>query len=143
MLIVLTSTSVAIVMVVIIHYEVLTHLSEIHFKRPWSKRILLPVGVLGVILTHVFEVWVFAMTYYFVLTFDGVGGIAGNFNDELLDYAYFSFVTYTSLGYGDLVPEGYVRFIAGAESLVGLVLIAWSASFTYLEMQRITERSRH
>jgi hypothetical protein len=29
-----------------------------------------------------------------------------------------------------------MRFMAGVEGLVGLVLIGWSASFTYLEMQR-------
>ena len=43
----------------------------------------------------------------------------------------FSLVTYTSLGYGDIAPLGPARLLAGIESL-----IAWSASFTYLEMQR-------
>lgn len=49
-------------------------------------------------------------------------------------HVYFSFTTYTSLGYGDIVPVGPARFIAGLESLMGLVLIAWTASFTYFEM---------
>ena len=49
---------------------------------------------------------------------------------------YFSLVTYTSLGYGDIAPLGPARLLAGIESLIGLGLIAWSASFTYLEMQR-------
>ena len=51
------------------------------------------------------------------------------------DVLYFSLITYTSLGYGDIAPLGPARLLAGIESLIGLGLIAWSASFTYLEMQ--------
>ena len=136
MLTVLICTTVAIVFVVALHYEVLTHLSETHFKRKWPSRLLLPVGVLIVIFTHVIEVWVFGFVYFLLFSIDGTGDIVGEFNYEILDCVYFSFVNYTTLGYGDLVPTGYIRFSAGTESLVGLVLIAWSASFTYLEMQR-------
>ncbi len=139
MIIVFTFTSIAIILVVAIHYEVLTHLSEKHFKREWPSRLLLPVGVLIVILTHVIEIWVFAFAYLLIFLFNGVGDIVGEFNYTILDYVYFSFVNYTSLGYGDLVPIGHIRFIAGTEPLVGLVLIAWSASFLYIEMQRIVK----
>ncbi len=142
MFIVLFFTVVAVIIVVAIHHEVLTHLSEVHFRRKWSSRLLLPVGVLIIIFTHIVEVWVFAGVYYLMASFDGVGAIIGDFGHQILDYAYFSFITYTTLGYGDIVPSGYVRFIAGTESLVGLVLIAWSASFTYLEMQRVADNKR-
>jgi hypothetical protein len=40
------------------------------------------------------------------------------------------------VGFGDLVPSGPIRFLSGMEALTGFVLIAWSASFTYLEMER-------
>lgn len=40
------------------------------------------------------------------------------------------------LGLGDLVPVGAVRFMTGTEALTGFVLIAWSASFTFVEMER-------
>ena len=52
---------------------------------------------------------------------------------DLLD---FSLVNYTSLGYDDIVPLGPARVLAGVESFVGLVLIAWTASFTHFEMRR-------
>lgn len=138
MLTVITCTTLAILLVVAIHYEVLTHLSENHFKRKWPSRLLLPFGVLIVIFTHVIEVWVFAFAYLLAFSIGDVGEVVGAYNYTILDHVYFSFVNYTSLGYGDLIPRGHIRFMAGAESLVGLVLIAWSASFTYLEMQRIT-----
>ncbi|MEZ5482988.1 MAG: potassium channel family protein [Porticoccaceae bacterium] len=55
--------------------------------------------------------------------------------------AYFSFTTYSSLGYGDVVPFNNLRFVAGLEALIGLVMITWSASFMYLEMARFWEKS--
>ena len=142
MIVVLIITSITIILVVAIHYEVLTHLSEKHFSREWPSRLLLPIGVLIVIFTHIVEVWLFAFAYLIIFSFDGVGDVVGEFDYAILDYAYFSFVNYTSLGYGDVVPVGHIRFMAGTESLVGLVLIAWSASFTYLEMQRIVKNKK-
>jgi len=49
---------------------------------------------------------------------------------------YFSAETYTSLGFGDLTPAGPLRLLSGVEALNGLVLIGWSASFTYIAMER-------
>lgn len=49
---------------------------------------------------------------------------------------YFSAETYTSLGYGDVVPGGALRLLAGMEALNGLLLIGWSASFIYIAMER-------
>lgn len=43
---------------------------------------------------------------------------------------------YTTLGTGDIEPHGDLRYLTGLESLTGLVLITWSASFLYLEMTR-------
>ncbi len=40
------------------------------------------------------------------------------------------------MGFDAANPSGAIRLLAGTEALTGLVLIAWSASFTYLEMAR-------
>ncbi|MBT8124500.1 MAG: potassium channel family protein [Gammaproteobacteria bacterium] len=137
MTLVFISTIMVIVLAVALHYEVLTHLAEKHFKRAWPSRLLLPVGVIIVIMTHVIEVWLFAFLYYFLLPLENTGEVIGEFSNTVLDCAYFSFVNYTSLGYGDIVPVGHIRFTAGSEALTGLVLIAWTASFTYLQMQQL------
>ena len=142
MILVFISTIFVIVLAVALHYEVLTHLAERHFKRPWPSRLLLPVGVLVVILTHVIEIWIFAFLYYFLLSLGNVGDIIGEFNYTIKDCAYFSFVNYTSLGYGDIVPVGDLRFTAGSEALVGLVLIAWTAAFTYIQMQQLVSNKK-
>ncbi len=56
------------------------------------------------------------------------------------EYYYFSIVTYTSLGYGDLTPIGRMRLLAGIEALTGIILVAWTSSHLFLMMQRYWER---
>ena len=51
-------------------------------------------------------------------------------------------MSYTTVGFGDVTPVGPIRFMAATEALTGLVLITWSASFTYLEMERFWGRAR-
>ncbi len=49
---------------------------------------------------------------------------------------YFSTETFTSLGFGDMMPVGPIRMLAGIEALNGLLLIGWSASYLYIAMER-------
>ena len=42
-----------------------------------------------------------------------------------LDYLYFSVVTFTTLGYGDLRPLGYMRLVAGSEAIIGVILMSY------------------
>ena len=44
---------------------------------------------------------------------------------------------FTTVGFGDIVPTGPLRLLAGMEALTGFVLITWTASFLYLEMNRL------
>ena len=50
---------------------------------------------------------------------------------------YWSAVTFVTVGFGDIVPTGPLRLLAGMEALTGFVLITWTASFLYLEMNRL------
>jgi hypothetical protein len=45
-------------------------------------------------------------------------------------------MSYTTVGFGDVVPVGPIRFLAGTAAITGLVLIGWTISFTALEMER-------
>lgn len=59
--------------------------------------------------------------------------------DDLTQYIYYSFITYTSLGFGNLMPTGTLRFLTGLKALTGLLLITWTASFMYMKMQQYWE----
>ena len=90
----------------------------------------------AIFLTHVVEITLFAAAFY-VMGNVGLGQLSGAYNSTVVDYFYFSIATYSTLGIGDIAPDGAMRMVAGIEALAGLLLIAWSASFTYLMMERL------
>lgn len=45
-------------------------------------------------------------------------------NGTMLTPLYFSVTTFTTLGYGDFAPTGWLRFVAGLQALIGVGLIA-------------------
>ncbi len=127
---------VVVALAVLIHYECLVLLSKYMPKHLSKPRFRLVIGVLGALLAHSLEVWLFALAYYLMLQSGGWGSFDGNFDGSIWDCVYFSYTSYTTLGYGDIAPHGLVRYLAGIESLTGLVLITWTASFLYSQMQR-------
>lgn len=48
---------------------------------------------------------------------------------------YYASETYSALGYGDILPAGYLRLIASVSPLNGSLLLAWSGSFLFLLIQ--------
>lgn len=125
---------------VMIHYEFLYRFTNIMPQLKIRHRFRIVLGVFAALTAHAAEVWVFAFSYYLMHKSDGWGYFQGNFEGSLMDCVYFSFTTYTTLGTGDIEPIGDLRYLTGLESLTGLVLITWSASFLYLEMTRYWDR---
>ncbi|HAC34009.1 MAG TPA: ion transporter [Gammaproteobacteria bacterium] len=125
-----------VVLTVAIHYEFLFRTYRLlrHITLQYRYRVV--IGVLAALLAHVVEIWIFGLAYYWQQQSVRLGSLQGNFDGSLLDCVYFSFTTYSTVGYGDIEPVGHLRFTAGLESLTGLVLITWSASMLFLEMQR-------
>lgn len=121
---------------VMIHYEFLHQVTLLMPRVNIPHRFRIVMGVFVALTAHAVEVWIFAISFFIMHEADGWGHLQGNFNGSLLDCVYFSFTTYTTLGTGDIVPLGDLRYLTGLESLTGLVLITWSASFLYLEMTR-------
>jgi len=128
--------SFVVALAVVIHYEFLYRTSIYIPRMVVRHRFRIVFGVFAALIAHAIEIWIFAIAYYYMVHSGGWGELRGNFNGSLLDSAYFSFTTYTTLGFGDIEPHGSLRFLTGVESLTGLVLITWTASFLYYEMQR-------
>ena len=136
MLIVFAVNLLVIGLAVAIHYEFLRGVSALMPRLAFPHRSRIILGVFGALTAHAVEVWIFAGAYYLMHHAEGWGYLAGNFDGSLLDCVYFSFTTYSTLGFGDIEPWGDLRYLVGLEALTGLVLITWSASFLYLEMTR-------
>lgn len=146
MLISLLINFVVVALCVLIHFETINLLTNTLFKPRASPRINILLSLFACFFAHLIEVLIFAVAYFGYIHAGGFGeliggdpqghGLFGTPSTGLIDCIYFSLTCYTSLGFGDLAPTGWLRFLAGVEALTGLLLIAWTASFMYLEMQK-------
>lgn len=135
----LATTGLIVVLVTLsafVHYEVLRLCNEKLPRLGWvagRARVLLAIG--AAFCSHLAHIALFAGAYW-ILHDTALGSLHGQMQGPAASFLYFSAETYTSLGYGDLYPVGEMRLIAGIEALTGLLMIGWTASFTYFEMCR-------
>lgn len=83
---------------------------------------------------HWLEISAFGILYYMLVEMGHFGSVSGA--HSLQDYMYFSVSSYTSLGVGDLYPQGHMRILSGSEALMGLIMITWSATFAMKEASK-------
>lgn len=125
----------------IVHYEALRALSYVMPRLGSWPRYKLVVVVVGAFLAHVVEIAMYGAAYHWLAWHHDMGSINGSHRPTVLDCMYLSATTYSSLGYGDIVPEGTIRLLAATEVLLGLILIGWTASYLYISMERFWESS--
>ncbi len=136
MLLVALTCVLLIAVTTVIHYEVLRTLGSVLGTLQIPHRSKLLVVIFTTFAAHLVEIAVYGVTLYVLVRYVGVGALQGSTEFSLMNCLYFSGETYTTLGFGDLTPTGPVRLLAGVEALNGLLLIGWSASFTYVSMER-------
>ena len=92
----------------------------------WAATGLFVIVAAWIVLLHLAEIAVWAVFYAWK------GAIA-----DLQTAFYFSAVTYTTTGYGDVVlPEGW-RLTGGVEALTGIVMCGWSTGFFVAIVNRL------
>lgn len=84
---------------------------------------LVPLGVilfvvLGLVAIHSVEIWLYGAAFWAI-------GAVNDFETAL----YFSTVTFTTLGYGDVVLKDNWRLFGAIEAGNGLILFGWSTAF--------------
>lgn len=132
----LTVAALLIAMCLYLHFNVLRLIARKMSKIQVGNRNPMLVVMTFIFLTHLLEIILFAVGFW-IMKMAGTGDLAGAHTSSVADYFYFSVASYTTLGIGDITPTGSMRLVAGIEALTGLLLIAWSASFTYLTMEQI------
>jgi voltage-gated potassium channel Kch len=120
----------------VLHYEVLGGLQSALPRLAIPNRARLLVVILIAFLAHAIEIALYGLALHVLIAFLHAGTLTSVEHSSFVAALYFSAETYTSLGFGDLAPTGPARLLAGVEALNGLLLIGWSASFTYLSMER-------
>lgn len=113
--------------------RLLQHLSA--FERRLSQRqdkhaihsySLLSAAVFGIITIHTIEIWLWASIYLYL----------GEFT-ELKTALYFSAVTSTTLGYGDITLSEQWQLLGTFEAMGGLILFGVSTAFLLALFNRL------
>jgi hypothetical protein len=118
---------------ILIHGSVLNYLESLKIQK--INYLVFTKFSSILMLSHLIHITIFALFYaYFYESYDATKLFGGNVQDNFIDFFYFSISCYTTLGIGDVYPLGNMRITTGIEALVGLMLIAWTATFklTYL-----------
>ena len=135
-LVVVVGTLLALGLCVLLQYEGLVLTWKWISRHKGHRRVKVLYAIACIITLHVVEIWIFGVVIWALLQWPATGSLHGPESADLLECVYLSAITFSTVGFGDIAPVGPIRFLAGMEALTGFVLITWSASFTYLEMER-------
>ncbi len=97
----------------------------------WKAQDMLLVWImsaLALLFLHFAEIVVWAVTYLLLPDLPELT----SFEEAL----YFSLVTFTSLGFGDITLAGPWRILSGIETMTGILLFGWSTALLFLVVQR-------
>ncbi|HBH36772.1 MAG TPA: two pore domain potassium channel family protein [Curvibacter sp.] len=136
MLTVVIAAALLVTVTGFLHYEVLRGLNASLPRLAVPDRLKILVVIAIAFVTHALEILLYGIAVYLLVAHGGAGELAGASDSLFSTSLYFSAETYTSLGFGDVTPNGPIRLLAGVEALNGLLLIGWTASFTYISMER-------
>jgi Ion channel len=114
-------------MLVLIHW--LAGLRQVLESPSAPRRVwLLLRFFLWIVLLHLIQVGLWAVVYWLAHEVP-----------TLETAVYFSLVTYTTIGFGDVVLGPGWRVLAGIEGLTGVLLIGWSTAFVFAIVNRMYE----
>jgi len=95
-------------------------------KRFWPTTFLFALIAVWIVVLHLVEISVWAVAYV------SYGALP-----DLPTALYFSAVTYTTTGYGDLVLPPEWRLDGGVEALTGILMCGWSTGFFFAVVNRL------
>jgi hypothetical protein len=138
---VVMTTLLLVVACILLHYIGLDQTwAWLDHRRGARRHRRVLYGLLAALMLHISQIWLFGIGYWLLAMWPATGHVQGAQPLGLFDAVYLSAASFTTVGFGDLTPIGALRFMSGTESLIGFMLITWSASFTFLEMDRYWRR---
>ncbi len=91
-----------------------------------SRMLAMNTVVIGVFAVLTAEVWLWAAGFSLI-------GVVDDFETAL----YFSTITFSTVGYGDVVPHPEWRMLAALEGVNGFLLIGWSTAYLIAAGMRV------
>ena len=105
---------------------------ESKFQHRFGDLIALSSTAIALLLIHTIEVFLWAIAYYWL--------VGAEVFQDLESAIYFSTVTFTSLGYGDIVIEGPWRMLCAIQVMTGILIFGWSTALLFAVVQKIWQR---
>lgn len=99
------------------HLEKIILILRRTFRR-FANTSAIVIGVLFVMLVHTINVWVWAATFYAIGAFQ-----------EFEPALYFSLVSFSTLGFGDITLDHQWRLLSGLTAANGLLSFGWSTAY--------------
>ena len=103
----------------------------IHWHFYPGATIIMLILVLGMLIAHTIEIWLWAALFIHL----------GEFPD-LTNALYFSTVTFTTLGYGDITLSQHWQLLSGFEAAGGILLFGLSTGAAVAAMMAIVDPRR-
>ena len=126
-------TGVSLILITIIIHAIATRFIVFIIKRKSKltnkiysiSTIWLSVYISILLLASIFESLIWALIYLYKGAFS-----------QLTDALYFSIVTFTTLGYGDIVLAEQWRLLASIQAAIGIIIFGWSTAIIVAVVQR-------
>lgn len=141
MLILITTAFLLIAVTIVIHgfgtmawlRYLLAHSTVADGQIPPARvlRVLIITAIVLITL-HIIEIFIWALAYLVVVPDGELQSLESAF--------YFSAVTFTTLGYGDITLSSDWRLLSGLQAIDGILLIGWTTAFLFAVLQRAWSR---
>ena len=106
------------------------HLSRFgRSRRELIKAVLISALTAWMFLAIVIEAWVWALLYLYHPLITRLPDLETAF--------YFSMVTFTTVGYGDVVLAGNWRTLASIQAANGVIVFGWTTALLFVFIQRV------
>ena len=117
-------------------YEVLAHVWVNLPRLEGRPRMQILLTILATFLAHTIVVWIFGIAMYVLDKQFHFGSLNGTNDTGIFEYLYFSGVSYSSLGFGNIDATGGLQLLTVVESVLGLTFIGWSVAFSYIVTEK-------
>jgi hypothetical protein len=102
-----------------------------HFGM-WSSFLILIRVVYGLLILHLLQIIVWAACYLW----------SGCFADFETAF-YYSATSYSTVGYGDVIPPGNWRILGSVEAVTGVLMFGWSTGVLFSVVNHLQERFKN
>jgi hypothetical protein len=123
-----------VVVCVYLHLGALLLLWSCYRRQVLPMRHFVAAMVLGVFAAHALEVMLFAVGIVAISAWGDADTLGGGLDLSHFDALYHSATFFTTTG-GPPLPTAPLRLLSVFETLTGVILIAWTASFLFMVMK--------